>query len=187
MLLTTSASVNSVRTKLGGAALLLLLLPPLVVAGALPKVGPCSRATGAGDLHDMKVLLHAAIAGVGEGTNDGSAGHASMMCRRGGRTSHPRGGRNRRSVFSKTVPLQYRYVGGSPDLHVRHVHLRSGAHEHVDPGQLPVPHRVAGPLDLDESRRAARGAEGLGASAQGPRGAAGEQVRGGGAPCWGPT
>lgn len=62
MLLTTSASVNSVRTKLGGAALLLLLLlPPLVVAGALPKVGPCSRATGAGDLHDMKVLLHAAI------------------------------------------------------------------------------------------------------------------------------
>jgi hypothetical protein len=60
MLLTTSASVNSVRTKLGGAALL-LLLPPLLVAGALPKVGPCSRATGAGDLHDMKVLLHAAI------------------------------------------------------------------------------------------------------------------------------
>jgi len=50
-----------VRTKLGGAALLLLLLPPLVVASALPKVGPCSRATGAGDLHDMKVLLHAAI------------------------------------------------------------------------------------------------------------------------------
>lgn len=84
MLLTTSASVNSVRTKLGGAALLLLLLPPLVVAGALPKVGPCSRATGAGDLHDMKVLLHAAVAGVGEGTNDGSAGHASIMCRRGG-------------------------------------------------------------------------------------------------------
>ena len=187
MLLTTSASVNSVRTKLGGAALLLLLLPPLIVA--LPKVGPCSRATGAGDLHDMKVLLHAAIAGVGEGTNDGSAGHASMMCRRGGSglatlqaeigdLSFPR-----QFPYSTIVP----YVGGSPDLHVRHVHLRSGAHEHVDPGQLPVPHRVAGPLDLDESRRAARGAEGLGASAQGPRGAAGEQVRGGGAPCWGPT
>lgn len=28
---------------------------------------------------------------------------------------------------------------GSPDLHVSHVHLRSGAHEHVDPGELSVP------------------------------------------------